>query len=277
MPTGNPTHMLKLNLQRAASYIDRLPLFTRLVIVLMVACEAVRIFLPWWDIQAWGRLEPDQIGLQTMYRTNTYALLHTDVFHLLLNLFAVIPMLERFEAEHGTLTSLALFFGPLSTVPALMYVAIEKFLLRSNTSVVGASIWGFVLLAIEAVRQHRTTPYLVINGQPTIPTWSTPFAALLAVAVLVPSSSILGHLCGLALGYLCGTGYLNIKYLAPPEKVLRWIEGKAKLRDWLPYYVSVDQKVYGRFGVLPLANLGAAPAVAPGLAGSSQRLGPTPE
>jgi glycosylphosphatidylinositol transamidase len=74
-----------------------------------------------------------------------------------------------------------------------------------------------------------------------------------------------------------GSGYLNIKYLAPPEKVLRWIEGKAKLRDWLPYYVSVDQKVYGRFGVLPMANLGAAPAVAPGLVGGSQRLGPAPE
>ncbi|KAK4124157.1 Gaa1-domain-containing protein [Parathielavia appendiculata] len=264
MPTGNPTHMLRLNLQRLVSYIDRLPFFTRLAIVLMVVCEAVRV-LPWWDIQAWGRLEPDQLGLQTMHRTNTYALLHTDVFHLVMNMFAVIPMLERFEAEHGTLTSLALFFGPLSTLPALMYVGIEKFLLRSNTSVVGASIWVFLLLAIEAVRQHRTTPYLVINGQPTIPTWSTPFAALLAVAVLMPGSSILGHLCGVAVGYLCGTGYVNIKYLAPPERVLRWIEGRAKLRDWLPYYVSVDQKVYGRFGVLPLANPGAAPVVVPGL------------
>jgi membrane associated rhomboid family serine protease len=46
-----------------------------------------------------------------VHRTNTYPFLHTDVFHLVLNLFAVIPMVERFEAEHGTLTSLALFFG----------------------------------------------------------------------------------------------------------------------------------------------------------------------
>jgi hypothetical protein len=56
--------MFKLNLQRAASYIDRLPFFTRLAIVLMVLCEVVRI-TPWWDIQAWGRLEPDEIGLRT--------------------------------------------------------------------------------------------------------------------------------------------------------------------------------------------------------------------
>lgn len=58
---------------------------------------------------------------------------------------------------------------------------------------------------------------------------------------------------------------------------MRWIEGKLKLRAWLPFYVSVDQKVFGRFGVLPMTNLGPAPVVAPGLVGSNQRLGPAPE
>lgn len=46
-----------------------------------------------------------------MYRTNTYPFLHTGVYHLVLNLIGVLPLLERFEAGHGTLTSLALFFG----------------------------------------------------------------------------------------------------------------------------------------------------------------------
>lgn len=58
--------------------------------------------------------------------------------------------------------------------------------------------------------------------------------------------------------------------------MLRWIEGKLKLRTWLPYYVSVDQKVYGRFGVLPMSNLGA-PAISTGMVGSTQRLGTNPE
>jgi hypothetical protein len=56
--------MLKMNLQRAVTYIDRLPLFTRLAIVLMVAAEIVGV-LPWWDFKAWGRLEPDLLGLST--------------------------------------------------------------------------------------------------------------------------------------------------------------------------------------------------------------------
>lgn len=46
-----------------------------------------------------------------MYRTNTYPFLHTDALHLATNLICVVPMLERFEAGQGTLTSLALFFG----------------------------------------------------------------------------------------------------------------------------------------------------------------------
>lgn len=76
-----------------------------------------------------------------------------------MNILALTPLLERFESEYGTLTSLALFFGrewsscapegeekleltlgcpALTTVPALIYVAVEKWLLRSNMAVMGA-------------------------------------------------------------------------------------------------------------------------------------------
>lgn len=66
-----------------------------------------------------------------------------------------------------------------------------------------------------------------------------------------------------------------MKFLSPPEKALRFIESKLKLLQRLPRYVSVDQKTYGRFGVLPSAG-GApgAPSVALGVVGSTQRLGP---
>jgi hypothetical protein len=158
------------------------------------------------------------------------------------------------------------------------------------------SIWGFLLIGSEAIRRHKISPYLVIREQPTIPTWTVPIALLLVAAVLMPSSSVLGHVCGLGVGYICmpptppfpspektttdsrcvivGLGYL--KFLAPPDWALRWIEGKLKLRVWLPYYVSVDQ-TYGRFGVIPMVNLSTAPVIAPGLTGSNQRLGTTPE
>ena len=64
------------------------------------------------------------------------------------------------------------------------------------------SIWVFLLLGIEAIRTYKLNPYLVV-GTHNIPTWTSPIALLLCVAALVPSSSFLGHLCGLAVGYFC--------------------------------------------------------------------------
>jgi len=263
--------MLGNNL-RARSYINRLPLFTRAVVVAIVVFWIVGVQSV-WDVRAWGALVPDLVGISSLYRLNTYPFIHLNFFHAAMNLLALVPLLERFESEHGTLTSLALFFGPFVTVPSFMYLFIEKVILRANTAVMGASLWVFLLLGIEAIKTYRTNPYLVV-GTHNIPTWTSPLALLLCVAALVPSSSFLGHLCGLVVGYFCGSGYL--KYLAPPEKALRWVEAKLNLLGRLPHYVSVDQKTYGRFGVLPTS--GSPPPrssnVAMNLVGGGQRLGP---
>jgi surface polysaccharide O-acyltransferase-like enzyme len=94
-----------------------------------------------------------------VYRLNTYPFIHMGFFHASMNLLALTPLLERFEAEHGTLTAIALFIGrksypslqklgrgaltwsicvALSTFPAGLYILFEKFLLHRNTAVIGA-------------------------------------------------------------------------------------------------------------------------------------------
>jgi len=178
--------------------------------------------------------------------------------------------MERFESEYGTLTTLALFFGPLTSIPAVLYLIIERFILRADNTVMGASIWVFLLLGMEAIRTFKTNPYLVI-GTHHIPTWTTPLLFIFVVAVMMPGTSLLGHLCGVAVGYVAGLGY--IKYLAPPEWALRWAESRLNLLGRLPHYVSIDQKTYGRFGVLPTNNR-AGGSAATELVGSTQRLGP---
>ncbi len=81
-----------------------------------------------------------------------------------------------------------------------------------------------------------------------------------------------------------GLGY--IRFLAPPEKALRWIEGKLNLLGRVPHYVSVDQKTYGRYGVLPSSSatgtgehmstigLGWVGGANGPTSGNGQRLGP---
>jgi hypothetical protein len=72
---------------------------------------------------------------------------------------------------------------------------------------------------------------------------------------------------------IVGLGYLKV--LVPPEKVLRWIEGKLNLLGRLPHYVSVDQKTYGRYGVLPSSSAAGSSGnqVPMSFLGTNQRLG----
>ncbi|CAJ2508827.1 Uu.00g138530.m01.CDS01 [Anthostomella pinea] len=254
---------------RARSYVFRVPLFTRAMVVIMVAFWLASLQSV-WDLQQWGSLIPNEINIKTMYRVNTFPLIHRNFIHAILNILALTPLLERFETEFGTLTSLALFFGPLTTIPAIAYVLFERLVTGGNTAVMGASLWVFLLLGMEAVRTYKNNPYLVV-GTHHVPTWITPLVMVFVVEALIPNTSFMGHLCGVVTGYLFGLGYL--KFLSPPEKVLRWLEGRLNLLGRLPHYVSVDQKTYGRFGVLPSSNSGSGTTPV-GLMGSTQRLGP---
>lgn len=55
-----------------------------------------------------------------MYRLNTYPLIHADFLGFVLNLLALTPLIERFEADQGTLLTLAMFFG--RTYPKRLFV-----------------------------------------------------------------------------------------------------------------------------------------------------------
>ncbi|KKY19907.1 putative rhomboid protein 2 [Phaeomoniella chlamydospora] len=156
--------------------------------------------------------------------------------------------MERFEAENGTIVSASFFMGPFATLPAALYIIIERCFFRSDTAIFGTSLWVFLLLSIEAIKVYRANPFFSL-GDWKIPTWTSPLILILLIYIFIPGTSLLGHLCGCAVGYAYGLGYLKI--LAPPEKVLRFIEGKLNLLGRVPHYVSVDQKTYGRYGVLP--------------------------
>ena len=82
-----------------------------------------------------------------------------------------------------------------------MYLVIERLVFRANHTVMGASIWVFLLLGMEAIRNYRTNPHLIIATH-HIPTWTTPLLLALVVAAIVPNTSLLGHICGVLVGYI---------------------------------------------------------------------------
>ena len=79
---------------------------------------------------------------------------------MLFNLLALVPLMERFEKESGTLTSLALWAGPMATLPGGLYLGVERGVWGGDTVVCGASMPVFLLLASEAVRSWRVNPNL---------------------------------------------------------------------------------------------------------------------
>jgi len=76
--------------------------------------------------------------LSAVHRLNAFPLMHLNWLHLIFNIIALTPLLERFEAEFGTLVTLALFTGPFGTLPGGIFVLLEKYVFRSNTVVMGA-------------------------------------------------------------------------------------------------------------------------------------------
>jgi len=73
---------------------------------------------------------------------------------------------------------------------------------KRTTANLWNSIWVFTLIAMEAVKTYKTNPYFEI-ATTKIPTWITPLVMVLFVSVLIPNTSFLGHVCGLAFGYGC--------------------------------------------------------------------------
>jgi hypothetical protein len=53
----------------------------------------------------------DWLFVRPVYRLNTFPFIHTGFLHMLVNIICLTPLMERFEAEHGTLNTTALFLG----------------------------------------------------------------------------------------------------------------------------------------------------------------------
>jgi GPI-anchor transamidase subunit GAA1 len=154
LPTSLP------NPTRLRTYVLRLPLFTRLTILLILLAYILSLQST-FSITTWGSLKPSVIGIFSggMYRLNTYPFIHRGFWHMLFNLVALVPLFERFEKECGTLTSAALWLGPLATLPGGLYIGIERGIWGGDDEVLGASVWVFLLLAVEAIRSWRGNPF----------------------------------------------------------------------------------------------------------------------
>ena len=171
-------------------------------------------------------------------RISMYPLAHTGIFHWFVNVISLSPLLARFEKVHGTVyTGITLNLLAVST--ALIYSLLAG-IISPSTRVEGLSAICFLFLEFYALKEQSYYPIAFQWGDRyRLPTKYSAFVVLIITFILVPNSSLLGHLAGIGSGYLLAENYLKILY--PPRKVILFIEDKlelliAKLLPIVVYY-----------------------------------------
>lgn len=174
-----------------------------------------------------------------------YIFPHVNVFHLVINLVALFPLLSRYEQNHGTIYT-GVTLNLLAMVTALQYCLVGLVLYPTD-AVAGLSGICFSLLTYFCYKEHETNPVImslhVAGSQIHVPTVYFPFFNLFLVALVIPSTSFFGHLAAIGAGYLLALGKLSVLY--PPAKVILAIErflaaGIAKLQGLVLYIREED-------------------------------------
>lgn len=155
-----------------------------------------------------------------------YIFPHLGLFHLILNLVPLLPLLAKYEQKNGTVYS-GVTLNILAVVTALQYCILGLFLYPEE-KVGGLLGIVFSLLTYYCYKEHFTHPTLHTfryrDHEFPIPTLYFPYINLCLVAVLMPNSSFFGHLAGINSGYLLGSGKLN--FMFPPSRIILLIESK---------------------------------------------------
>ncbi|EPS39181.1 hypothetical protein H072_7052 [Dactylellina haptotyla CBS 200.50] len=224
--------------ERLSSTVRRLPILTRGVLGLTIVLFFIgRIS----DTDAALELNTANFSISQLHRLNTYPFVHRGWLHLIINLIAVTYPLSRFEKEKGTLHTLLMVVGPFSTFPALGYIIFDKFILGAQGTYGGMSVFIVMFAAMDAKRIYKYRPFYWVAGY-RIPSWAPVLGVWLVLELFVfAGAGWLIHIFAMAVGWAYAAEYL--KLLEPPEKVLKFVEGKLRpLLSRIPFYVSLDTR-----------------------------------
>lgn len=182
---------------------------------------------------SWG-LSPQLLADFELSRLTTYPLIHFSPLHLVFNLVALWPVLATFERSHGSIHT-AIVMNTTGAITGVVY-SLVCLLTGISTEVLigGASGWCFTFLTVDCMTRAVETPSVDVGGY-KVPTRALPAAYLVLSAIVMPSSSFLGHLVALGVGLAVYRGILG-PLCSPPFKIVERIE------KWTPFRALVGLK-----------------------------------
>ncbi|KAI9298194.1 hypothetical protein K502DRAFT_362626 [Neoconidiobolus thromboides FSU 785] len=161
-------------------------------------------FLNEWDLfgERYFSLNPDAITRRyEVWRLLTYPFFHLSFFHILFNLFAVIPLSSNFERRVGTVQYLIYLIPAFILIPSTVYTLLSLIpmsFFASLPSTIGSSGLFFTLSVWKSTEYPESSFCGLCNIHPQM----YPLLLLLVISLIFPSASFLGHFLGLWVGYL---------------------------------------------------------------------------
>ncbi|CAN6617011.1 rhomboid-type serine protease 2 [Trichomonascus vanleenenianus] len=169
-------------------------------------------------------LTPSVLSDLDLNKLSVYPLMHLGLLHLIFNMWALYPLVLRFELNNGTVRT-GIVLNLLAVLPGVVY-GILGFIGIARANVVGSSGWIFSFFGFFTLKEYRSGQKVwKITNNSALPTWSMPVIALVVIAIIIPGSSFLGHLLGLLAGWAMEMGYMRA-LIEPSTKVVEFIETK---------------------------------------------------
>ena len=199
------------------------------VCIFMFGTYVYSLFDPQF-VQTWALSPNSLIVAHNGVLLNAYPLVHESLVHLLFNVLVLHHTLSEFEVTHGSLHT-AIILNTLGAVTGIAYTITEYILVQLglaneailDTAILGSSGWVFAFITAHCCLKSISSPTTNIYASYNIPTLLVPLFYLAVSAILVPSSSFLGHLISIILGVLIFKDFFSMITI-PPFQVLDRIE-----------------------------------------------------
>ncbi|XP_069789010.1 rhomboid domain-containing protein 3 isoform X2 [Narcine bancroftii] len=178
-------------------------------------------------------------GRRQVYRLLSYCFCHDNIFTLLVNVAWLVVLSSRLEEQLGTIRYLyiSIIFAAFS---AFIYLLLGKLLRFEEAPVCGFTTVQFAMVTLSCYSPEMKRIFTVAG----INAAAVPWLLLPVAYLLISSSSVLLHICGVIVGLLYS--YRFLAWLELPDFVIEYIERLALCRflqriSWIPFIFSPAQ------------------------------------
>lgn len=189
---------------------DAIPPVTLVTIIGQALLYIGVINVPWskWDVCISAKKVWEQKDIRSLF-LSTFE--HADDMHLYYNMISFLVKGRTLEYQYGTV-NFGILLGILSAMTPCIYVLLAK--LGANfldKSIMSSCAIGFsgVIFALKLITTlENPVGHQYVSGI-RIPTRFAAWAELIAIHVLVPNASFMGHLAGILAGVLYMKTYIG--------------------------------------------------------------------